>query len=97
MADNNKDMTQGALFISNRRSKDNHPNYRGEITISKALLRELVERAKQGGEIKIALAAWQKKSKAGNQYLSVAGQLWVNYQKQQDESGSFSDNEDIPF
>lgn len=94
MADkySDKDLTQGALFINTRRSKDNHPNYRGEITISKSLLRELVERAKQGGDIKIALAAWERKSKAGNRYLSVAGQLWVDYKKE-----SAVDDEDIPF
>ena len=49
MADyQNRDMTQGALFINNRKKQQNHPDFRGELTLSKALLKDLVERVKEG-------------------------------------------------
>ena len=61
MADySNRDMTQGALFINNRKKQTNHPDFRGELTLSKALLKELVEKVKEGKEAKLSLAVWKK-------------------------------------
>lgn len=78
MADySNKDMTQGALFVNKKKTKDNQPDFRGELTLSKALLRELVEMVKAGKEAKLSLATWNKTSKAGNQYQSMAAQVFV--------------------
>ena len=41
----NRDITQCALFINNRKTSQNQPDFRGELTLSKALLKELVEKA----------------------------------------------------
>lgn len=84
MADSKyKDSSQGALFINNRRKTDAHPNFRGELTITKTLLKDLVEKVKAGGEAKLALSAWDRKSKAGNRYISVAAQMYVDYKKEE--------------
>jgi len=89
MADyQNRDMTQGALFINNRKQKASHPDFRGELTLSKALLKELVERVKEGKEAKLTLAVWKKQSKAGNEYQSIAAQIHTEYKK---------DSEEVPF
>lgn len=86
MADyKNRDMTQGALFINNRKGSQNHPDFRGELTLSKALLKELVEKAKAGEEAKMSLAVWKKTSKAGNEFMSVAAQIYTDYKKKEEE------------
>ena len=78
-------MTQGALFINNRKTATNQPDFRGELTLSKALLKELVERVKEGKEAKLSLAVWKKKSKAGNEYQSIAAQIHPEYKKEGSE------------
>jgi uncharacterized protein (DUF736 family) len=93
MADyQNRDMTQGALFINNRKKQQNHPDFRGELTLSKALLKDLVERVKEGKEAKLTLAVWKKKSKAGNEYQSIAAHIFTEYKK---DGGS--DEVEVPF
>jgi hypothetical protein len=93
MADySNRDMTQGALFINNRKKAANQPDFRGELTLSKALLKELVERVKEGKEPKLSLSVWKKKSKAGNEYQSIAAQIHTEYKK---DGGS--DEIEVPF
>ena len=93
MADyQNRDMTQGALFINNRKKQTNHPDLRGELTLSKALLKELVAKVKEGKEAKLSLAVWKKKSKAGNEYQSIAAQIFTEYKK---DGGS--DEVEVPF
>lgn len=102
----NQNSNQGALFINGRKQKESHPDHRGEITLSTELLRELVAMTKSGKEPKIAIAGWNKKSKAGNQYISVAVQAFVEYDKSKSSQKAapvakaqedFNDDEDIPF
>jgi predicted transglutaminase-like protease len=94
MADySNRDMTQGALFINNRKKQTNHPDFRGELTLSKALLKELVEKVKEGKEAKLSLAVWKKKSKAGNEYQSIAASIFTDYKKDGGRSNDF----EVPF
>lgn len=81
----NRDITQGALFINNRKTSQNQPDFRGELTLSKALLKELVEKAKAGEEAKMSLSVWKKKSKAGNEFMSVAAQIYQDYKKKDEE------------
>lgn len=70
------DRTQGALFANHSKKAANHPDFRGELTISKELLRELVELAKSGKDAKLEIAAWNKTSKGGVDYLSVSGSTY---------------------
>jgi hypothetical protein len=80
----NSDSGQGALFENNRRQKDTHPNMRGELTLTKPLLKELVEMAKSGKEIKLSLSAWNKRAKSGTEYVSLAAQAYVEFKKDGD-------------
>ncbi len=77
----NRDITQGALFINDRKNAEKQPDFRGELTLSKALLKELVERIKEGKEAKLSLSVWKMKSKAGNEYQSIAAQIYTEYKK----------------
>jgi len=97
----NQDSGQGALFENNRRQKDSHPNMRGELTLTKPLLKELVEMAKAGKDIKLSLSAWNKRAKSGTDYVSIAAQAFVEFKKDNDTSAPSPkaevSDEDIPF
>lgn len=96
------DRTSGALFVNNRKMKESQPDHNGKLQISKELLRELVDRAKSGGEIKLDLSVWERTSKAGLDYLSINA---VISPPEQDDSwdrprsapARRENNEDIPF
>lgn len=97
----NQDSGQGALFENTRRQKDSHPNMRGELTLTKPLLKELVEMAKSGKDIKLSLSAWNKRAKSGTEYVSIAAQAFVEFKKEDSAPISAKkeevSNEDIPF
>lgn len=88
------ELSKGALFVNTRRKSDNQPNFRGEVTLTKAVLKELVDEVKKGNEAKLAVAAWERKSKAGNTYLSLSVQKYVEYKPQPIDT---SIQEDDPF
>lgn len=101
-----KDSGQGALFENDRRSKDSHPNFRGELTLTKPLLKELVDMAKSGNEIKMSLSVWNKVAKSGKAYMSIAAQAFVEYGKNDREERiqppalakkEEVSNDDLPF
>jgi hypothetical protein len=101
----NQDSGQGALFENNRRQKESHPNMRGELTLTKPLLKELVEMAKAGKEIKLSLSAWNKNAKSGMPYVSLAAQAYVEFKKDGDTPPQASkpapqpeaSDDDVPF
>ena len=49
----------GMLWPNDRKSSDNHPDFRGDLHIDRALLRKLAA-ANQDPLIKVAVAAWTK-------------------------------------
>jgi hypothetical protein len=54
------------------------------------LLKELIEEAKVGNPIKLSISAWNNTSKAGNQYISLSAQKYVEYKKEEaDEETPF--------
>jgi hypothetical protein len=86
MADFNRDdRSTGALFKVRDRKSDKHPALRGELTLTKDLLKEMVEEAKAGKPIKLSISAWNNTSKAGNQYISLQASKWVEREKLAEE------------
>jgi hypothetical protein len=59
------------------------------MTLSKDLLKELVEVVKSGGEAKLALAVWPKTSKNGVEYLSLGVKKHEPYRKPGAEEDPF--------
>jgi len=63
----------GALFTNNRKQKDNHPDYNGNIELNRELVNSLVEQLAAGNvSPKLELAAWKKVSGKGTRYLSIS-------------------------
>lgn len=78
MADYNRDdRSTGALFKSKTMKSEKSPAMRGELTLTKDLLRQLVDSVKAGKPAKLSISAWNNTSKAGNQYISLAASQWV--------------------
>lgn len=79
----------GALFTNARKTKDTQPDYRGNLEISKDLLKVLIEQAKAGEKINMDIAGWKKTSKTGTTFLSLkADKPYVKEEKS---------NMDVPF
>ena len=92
MADFNQgDRSTGALFKVRERKSDKHPAMSGELMLTKALLKELIEDAKAGKPIKLSLSAWNNTSMAGNQYVSISAKKYVEYNKKEDPE------DEVPF
>lgn len=58
-----------ALFPNKNKKADNHPDFRGELFVTKDDLNAWL-RACDGDTIKLRVACWKKTSKAGAGYLS---------------------------
>jgi len=79
----------GALFTNSRKTKDTQPDYRGNLEISKDLLKIMIEQAKAGEKINMDIAGWKKTSKTGTSFLSLKADK--PYKKEEKSS------EDTPF
>ena len=85
------DITQGALFVNKWKKHPDAPNFRGNLTLSKALLKELVEKVKAGEPAKLSLSVWNRKAASGLEFMSISGQMYVEYKKEKD------DDIEVPF
>lgn len=62
----------GALFVNDRKSAPNHPDYEGGLELDDELVRCLVEQVKAGETPKLDVKGWKKTSKAGKPFLSLS-------------------------
>ncbi len=73
MADRIK--VEGAVFANTYKKQPKHPDFTGEIELSKSLLKALVERAKANQDLSISMAMWDRVSKDGKVYKYVSIEL----------------------
>lgn len=81
MAEYQRKENVGSVFNNKYKTGKSQPDMTGDIVLSKELLKELVERVKEGKEPKLSLSVWKNTSKAGNQYQSVAVKIYTEYKK----------------
>ena len=63
----------GAFFRNTKKDEGSkHPDFKGDITLSPELVKELADAVNSRREPKISLAGWSKESKAGVKYISLA-------------------------
>lgn len=74
----------GSLFINEKKTSPNQPDLRGSVHVDKAMLQSLMN--KSGALVEISLAAWNKQSAKGVNYLSLAAS--EPYVKPQDSAPS---------
>lgn len=75
-----KDNT-GNVFDNKYKETKSHPDMTGTIVIGKDLLKELVEKAKEGKPAKLAVSVWKNTGKSGKPYQSVSLKLFKEYKK----------------
>lgn len=61
----------GTLFANTQKKSETHPDHRGSVFVDKVLLENLINKSK-GQLVEISLAAWNKTSAKGLDYLSLA-------------------------
>ena len=80
----------GNLFDNRYKETKAHPDQTGTMVLSKELLKELVERVKEGKEAKVSVSAWKNTSKSGKNYLAISVKVFTEYKK---DSGDI----EVPF
>lgn len=73
----------GTLLENDRKQSDTHPDYKGDLLIS----RELLEKIAKYGEAKIEISAWIGETKKGKPKISITCK--EPYQKPQDDSPKY--------
>lgn len=96
----------GVLFQNDRKQKDTHPDYNGNLEISREVFDDLAAQF-QSGESKAVmdLAGWRKTTKANKPFLSLRSDIQWQRKKgmrQQSQGRSSAPNydlggDDIPF
>lgn len=107
MAYEDKPQSSGAIYPNNyKESGTKQPDFTGSIEISKPLLKEIVDKMKNGeveeeGGVKVRVALWDNTSKKGNKYFYT--RMDIPEQKREkptppvvEETPELSDD-DIPF
>lgn len=60
----------GNLWLNKYKKSDSHPALRGSVFVDRALLEDLMSKA-DGALVEVALAGWNKKTTAGDPYISL--------------------------
>lgn len=99
----NAPKSSGALFKNDRRETDDHPLYKGNITITSEQMNALTAMLKQGKTMNLDVAAWIKQDKNGNNYMSLSAEAKPHWKEAQGggqraapKDDGFGDA-DIPF
>lgn len=62
----------GALFTNNRKVKPNHPDYNGNIVLTRELMDAYMKAMGSEKELKVQIAGWKKSMSGGGTYLSLS-------------------------
>lgn len=91
----------GVLFANKKKTKQNSPDYTGNLELDDEVVNDLVEQVSRGvGKPKIILAGWKKVAKkTGDTFLSLRGS---KFEERGSQSGGYtpkstSFDDDIPF
>jgi uncharacterized protein (DUF736 family) len=90
--------SEGAMF-ANKKSNEKQPDFRGKVAITKDQIKTLIEMGKAGQDVVLQLAAWNRKSQAGQTYLYVSAEAYMKAEASTQDLARFApdDDDDIPF
>lgn len=86
----------GALFKNDDKKKANHPDYKGNFTLTAELLKALAQAMGNSNELKVYLGAWLKEGKSGK-YLSLSVNAPFEKNGAAPSRGRADLNDDPPF
>ena len=94
----NSEKPRGALFKVKEKKTSKAPDYSGLITISEDQARDIYNRARETGEVKLQLSGWIKEpgenSKSKDRYISLAGDFGVGRDSRDSRGGGGRDSRD---
>lgn len=68
------DREGGAFFANSRKQKESHPDYRGELRVSREVVETLMQQLQSGVQYPLLeLSGWKKTSNSGTVYISLQG------------------------
>lgn len=80
--------SKGALFINNDKQQENHPDFRGNIVVTKEQINMLVQMGKAGVEPKLQVAGWNRTAQgSGQYYLSMETEAYFDPSRHQNPGG----------
>lgn len=66
----------GVLFTNNRKQKDSHPDYTGNIELEAQVVHDLYAQLQEGiKNPKLDIAGWRKQSSKGTTFISLRGNV----------------------
>ena len=68
----------GAIFTNDYKQNEKQPDWTGTIEIPKELLKDLVEKVKQGQTAELRVALWDRTSKNGKDYKYASCLLYTS-------------------
>ena len=96
--------SDGAIYINNFKDKDTKPDWTGKVEFNRDLLKQLVNVVKEGGDLEVRIALWDRTSKNGNDYKYLCMDLQESKDRPQatetvkpQEAKSDGFEEDLPF
>lgn len=96
----------GVLFANNRKAQQSHPDFTGNISLSREAVQSIAAQVKSGVEFPtLDLAAWKKVSNGGKNFLSLSAKKpyekndsqGSSRQSNNGNSNQFDMDDDIPF
>ena len=87
----------GALFPAKQKKSDKSPDFTGKLELSNEVVNDLISQMERGVDKPvISIVGWRKTSKAGNNFVSLVGNVFKemedNLQPQPKQI-----NDEIPF
>jgi hypothetical protein len=84
---NQQEREGGVLFVNNRKQQQNHPDFTGNIRLSKEAVQSIADQVRSGVEFPaLDLSAWKKISNGGRHFISVSAKK--PYEKGQQGGGN---------
>ena len=66
----------GALFINQRKQKETHPDFEGNVELTPEQVKALIHMIKSNHPVKLQLKGWNKTAPSGLQYISMATEAY---------------------
>jgi hypothetical protein len=87
----------GAIFTNDYKQNEKQPDWTGTLEIPKELLKDLVEKVKQGQTAELRVALWDRTSKNGKDYKYARMDIPIVKKQEEPKTESNFTDEDIPF
>jgi uncharacterized protein (DUF736 family) len=88
--------SEGVIFPNDNKDSEKHPDWRGHIEVTSAQIKKLVEMGRNGVDVKLQVAAWERTSQSGKDYMYLSTEAYMKSEDKPKEKDEWNDD-DIPF